>query len=134
MVTTDEERAARRKARHEQQESERAAMWLDARTKMPRIVRLTANEARTLDPKPFERQNYCMSCGHLPGFHTIGSHASFCTVVDCDCTTEDLDAREQDDLRAEERLWLYRKAYSPWRWIAPLIGCLVGIAIGATFL
>jgi len=101
---------------------------------MSRIVRITANEARTLDrdDRPHGKNNSytCMQCGHLGVFHTMGNAASFCQVKDCKCETWNMDYEDQVAREKAALSALYEKAYSPWRWLLPVVVAVGGFAIG----
>lgn len=118
--------------RKAEREAERAAMWADSQTRMPRVVRLTANEARTLDPDLLRKQNYTFACGHLSAFWEYARAMQRCVVVDCkaeiwDGDFEEMQRREQAELRA-----LYRELARArrWQWIGGLLMLGLGLVTG----
>ena len=122
----------------EQRAEERRLLSLDGETRMPRIVRITANEARTLDrdKDPHGRNNAytCMQCGHLTLFHQQNPAAMFCGVKDCKCETWDMDYDEvvQRKRDAEEARWGEVVRARRRSWIAMLIAIVaVTVAVKA---
>lgn len=122
-MSTPEEREVARAER----EAERARLWADATTRMPRVVRLTANEARTLDPDPMRKQNYKMNCGHLPVFEDNHPAMRRCSVVDCKYEVEDMDFYDRQTREEEYKLELRRKIRNlvRWNWAGAV---LIGVA------
>lgn len=123
---------ADRERRKAEREAEREAMWADSQTRMPRVVRLTANEARTLDPDPMRPQHTTFQCGHLPAFWEWARAMRRCVVVDCTAEVWDMDYEERERREQAELDALYRDLASArrWQWIGGLLMLVLGLATG----
>jgi hypothetical protein len=132
MPTTDPDEIARRRiAKQEARREERARLLADSRTRAPRVVKISVDEARTLDrhrDDPLSKNTgyCCFQCGHLSIFHLQLKHLSMCNVLDCECSTEDWDAKEQERNYEYQRAFLRNYYASSWRFWTPMIGFLLG--------